>query len=303
MFSQFFGQYLLKRKLISPAQLRFVLTLQNFDSVRLGIMAIELGFMTSGQVKEVHAVQAKVDKRFGEIAVDAGYLTREQLQILLTGQTSLHVSISQTLVDEGIMDLETLWRILEEYKRDCGFTQAEFQALEAEDIDTLAQALAQALALGRMPALGDQAAYSGYLALFARNLMRFVDRNFVLEHARPVGEFPFELLVHQRLLGLQDIFTGVAGPRAAVAGFVERYAKLESPGPELIGDGLGEFLNVHNGLFATNISNNHVKLDLDVPRFHTGGTLRLEGALYTVPFNLPFGEFHLLVGCGEPRFS
>ncbi len=103
MFSQFFGNYLLHRKLVNTTQLREVLALQDTVRVKIGILAIDAGFMTAPQVDRVHQLQIKMDKRFGEIAIKEGYLNEDQLTDLLGQQNKRHLILSQALIDKGIL--------------------------------------------------------------------------------------------------------------------------------------------------------------------------------------------------------
>lgn len=78
MFTQFFGSFLLNRKIVSPANLRVALEKKDTTRVKLGVLAINAGYMTAKQVDAVHKKQATVDKRIGDIAVDMGYLTERK---------------------------------------------------------------------------------------------------------------------------------------------------------------------------------------------------------------------------------
>jgi hypothetical protein len=294
MFSQFFGQYLLERGHITANQFRLAMALRDFSRAKLGYLAINEGYMTAAQVDDIHARQAVMDRRFGEIALELGALTLDQLETLLTRQEAMHVSLGQTLVDEGMMTLGKLEQVLTEYKRDCGLSEREFAALRSGETDALAESL------GRMPGLGQENTYGGYLALFTRNLVRFVDDNIMLERACLVEETPYDLLVYQRLLGRQNLFTGLAGPEQAAGKFAALYGNMPEVDLELAVDALGEFLNVHNGLFVTCLSNRYLEMDLGVPGHHCQGRLCSAGVLYAVPVVLPFGRVELLVGTDDP---
>ena len=76
MFTQFFGSYLLNKKIVSAANLRVALEKKDTTRVKLGVLAINAGYMTAKQVDAIHKKQATVDKRIGDIAVDMGYFTR-----------------------------------------------------------------------------------------------------------------------------------------------------------------------------------------------------------------------------------
>ncbi len=298
MFSHFFGHYLLEKKHVTAEQLREVLALQDSVRVKIGILAIDAGFMTAAQVEIVHRLQTTFDMRFGEIAVNKGYLTEDQVTDLLSRQSKRHLLVSQALADKGIMTFEAIERVLADYHQDSGLSEAEFEALKNNDMDAVAAALA------RMPELGDPEVYAGYFALFVRNLVRFIDSGIALKRARRITEEPFEHLVYQEMDGRFKLFAGFAGPGAAMAAFASRYAKAGIPEwGDYARDALGEFLNVQNGLFLSKLSNDWVELELLPPECRSEGAVRSMGAVYAIPFVLPFGEFTFFIGLGSPVFN
>jgi len=298
MFSQFFGDYLRRRGCITFEQMREVLALQDSVRVKLGVLAIDAGYMTAAQVEEVHNLQSKMDKRFGELAIDRGLLDEEKLSILLGQQNKRHLFISQALLDKGIMTFEDFERYLEDYKRDSGLSAKEFEALKANDIDIITRALV------RMPELGESNMYVEYFSLFVRNLVRFIDDHILLEGAQKVQREEFECLIHQEIDGRYKLFTGIAGAEQGMAEFAARFAKMTVSGmDEVARDSLGEFMNVHNGLYLSKLSNDWVELELLPPEYKTSGSLKSVGVVYKIPFALPFGQFDFFIGVGSPVFN
>jgi hypothetical protein len=295
MFSQFFGSYLVKRKLISMEQLRQVLALQDAVRVKIGVLAIDAGYMTAIQVGAVHARQVQVDKRFGELAIEYGYLNEEKLTELLGRQNKRHLLISQALVDGGVLSLEQVEEAFQAYKKESGFSDAEFEALKNNDMDAVTAALV------RMPEMGGKGEYAEYFGLFVRNLVRFIDSGITLERAEKVTEFPVEFMVHQEMDGRFKLFTGIAGSEAGLAEFAARFAKAEIQAMGELGiDAMSEFMNVQNGLWLSRLSNDWVELELAPSEFVTDTVLRSVGVVYRVPFTLPFGEFSFFIGLGSP---
>lgn len=86
MFNQYFGNYLLEKNLIKPEELRMVLAQQQSVKVKLGVLAIDAGYMNAEQVDKIHKLQAAKDKRFGELAIEEGYLIENQVVELLNAQ-------------------------------------------------------------------------------------------------------------------------------------------------------------------------------------------------------------------------
>ena len=298
MFSQFFGNYLRKRGCITLEQLREVLALQDSVRVKLGVLAIDAGYMTAAQVEEVHNLQSTIDKRFGEIAIDRGILDQDKLSALLGQQNKRHLFISQALIDKGVMSFETFAGCLEDYKKESGLSEKAFEALKANDVDAVAEALVQ------LPELGESKMYVDYFALFVRNLVRFIDDHILLEKAVKVDLEAFDCLICQEIEGRYKFFTGVAGAESAMAEFASRFAKMAVDGmDEVARDSLGEFMNVHNGLYLSKLSNEWVELELLPPEYKHNGSLISVGAAYKIPFALSFGQFVFFIGVGSPVFN
>ena len=55
MFSQFFGNYLLNKGLVSPEWLDDALSKQKDTRLKRGVLAVDAGIMTAAQVDMVHA--------------------------------------------------------------------------------------------------------------------------------------------------------------------------------------------------------------------------------------------------------
>lgn len=298
MFSQFFGNYLLKRGIITAPQLREVLALQDSVRVKLGVLAIDAGHMTAEQVEHTNALQAQIDKRFGEIAIDNGYMTEDNLTELLGQQNKRHLLISQALIDKELLTFEEIERVLDEYRKDSGLSEEEFNALKKNDMDTVTKAIV------KMPDLGDANVYGEYFSLLVRNIIRFIDGNVMVQPAEKVREDAFETLVHQELDGRFKLYTGVSGSPDVMTEFARRFAKMDIAAfDELAIDSLSEFMNTHNGLFLSKLSNEWVELELSPSESKTDGVLKSIGVAYKVPFSLSFGDFAFYIGLGSPVFK
>ena len=298
MFSQFFGNYLLRRKFITLDQLKEVLALQDTVRVKLGILAMDAGYMTAEQVDRTHRLQTSMDKRFGEIAIDEGFLDEDQLSELLGQQNKRHLLISQALVDRNHLSFEQVEKVFEDYKKDSGLSESEFDALKNNDIDSVAAALI------KMPDLGQEHVYNEYFALFVRNVVRFIDNGILFDRSEKISEQEFDCLIHQEMDGRFKIFTGFAGPEDGMAEFASRFGRCEVNGmDEMACDSLGEFMNIQNGLFLSKLSNEWVELELLPSELKRTGKIKSVGVVYQIPFSLPFGEFKFFIGLGSPVFK
>ena len=92
MYTQFFGNYLLEKDIITTEQLLDALQEQSKVHLKLGTLAIHEGYMTAGEVDNIIIMQTHQDKKFGELAIEEGYLTEEQVNALRGSETGLSAS-------------------------------------------------------------------------------------------------------------------------------------------------------------------------------------------------------------------
>ncbi len=103
-----FGDYLVKKGLISKEQHDIALRMQNKKRL-LGVIAEEEGYMTAEDVSAVmEESEGRPDIQFGELAVSRGYLTSNQLRYLLDIRTRRKVRIGDILVQKGIISGDVL---------------------------------------------------------------------------------------------------------------------------------------------------------------------------------------------------
>ena len=171
MFTQFFGSYLLNRKIVSPANLRVALEKKDTTRVKLGVLAINAGYMTAKQVDAVHKKQATVDKRIGDIAVDMGYLTEAQVEELLSSQKTGCLLLGQALVDMGCLTNEEFETVLNDYKKENRLTDKDFSSESNEKTENVISSF--------FAIEGEYKDYcSEYVNVLFKNLIRFVGDDF-----------------------------------------------------------------------------------------------------------------------------
>lgn len=79
--------------------------------------------------------------------------------------------------------------------------------------------------------------------------------------------------------------------------FAERFAKDSfTEVDDFVNATAGEFLNVNDGLFVVNESNEHgVELTLTPQEFLENGELALSGTAFCIPVNYPFGKLNFII--------
>ncbi|HWQ79067.1 MAG TPA: hypothetical protein VN381_09635 [Anaerovoracaceae bacterium] len=298
MFNQYFGNYLLEKSLIKPEELTAVLEAQKSVKVKLGVLAIDSGYMTAEQVSQVHKLQAVKDRKFGALAVEEGYLTEEQLDELLHMQRKSNILIGQVLIEKGFFTYEKYEEVLRHYRKDSKLTDDEILALKNSDINKIVEIFIKSLPIEQIGMLSE------YFELFVKNIIRFIDDEIRVEAASEADSYQFDNLITQRMGGEYGFFSGFASSEPVLAHFASVYAQEElSTMNEMAADSLGEFLNCQNGLFLSNLSHEGTEWELYLPEVQKGGVLKPVSKLYVIPCHLSFGKIDFLFAEGRPSYS
>jgi len=258
MFTQYFGQFLLNEGKVTKQQLQQAMEVQQETRVMLGLLAINHEYLNASQVEHVHQTQMSVDKRFGEIAIDLGYITEGQLTKLLSSQKNAHLVLGQALINSGAFTYEEFSHALEQFKNRHSLSDAQFTSIIDGDVKTLISSTI----------LSDHESESewliDYASLLVKNLIRFVDPNIKIELVDHNEPETYDWIFSQQLLK-DDHFKNswIAGDFHSMLKLASRYAQeqIESA-DEMMKASIGEFLNLQNGIFLVNMSNQGYDLDI-----------------------------------------
>ncbi len=298
MFTQFFGSYLLNNRLVTGEQLNKALELQSKVHVKLGVLAINAGYLTAQQVDELHCLQAIRDMRIGDLAVASGYITIQQVEELLSAQKPGYLTLGQALVDSGAMTNEQFGAALESYKASSRMTETEFSD---EKLAAARQVISDFYQLDRAQMTD---LFADYISLLFKNIIRFIGDDFTLLPAEePQACFAVRQLAAQLVRGDVTLFTALEAQENTFVAFASRYAQEELyENNEYTQASAGEFLNLHNGLFAVNVSNTTtLELDLNPQQILSGKTLHGFESGFIIPIGFPFGTVRFLLSPCEPN--
>jgi len=289
MFNKYFGNYILTRKILTPGQLKQVLSKQASIRVKLGILAIEAGVMTSFQVNRVHKLQTLQDRRFGEIAVSEGFLTEDMLSELLDRQKTSQITLGQILVDEGLLDYGEYETLLADYQKDAGFSDQEIQILKSNNTDAIVSLFID------MEKTGVVKLFSEYIELFVRNIIRFIDRDVIISKPYQADTYCFKHYAGQQITGDHAISTGISADDPVFTKFASIYAQESLTGvDEMARDAMGEFMNSQNGLFVSNLYHKNINCDLAPQQYQTNSTIEKRNQLFVAPCELSFGKIEIV---------
>lgn len=291
MYSQFFGNFLLNSKLIKPAQLTKALEVKKNTRLKLGVLAINAGYMTSKQVEEVHFAQTRMDKRFGDIAVDLGFLSHNQVNSLLNSQQTGYLLLGQALVDEGFLSNAQFEKAINDYRAKYNISANELKNEQNDKIEAIISEFYH------FDTAENAANLTNYVTLLFKNIIRFIGDDFTPLEATVIYNFKCGELVSQNIKGKYSSFTAIEADTFPFIQFASRFAKEELLKlDEFSAASVGEFLNLHNGLFAVNMSNeNDLELELTPQMTQRNTTLTLPTSAFCIPINFTFGTINFIL--------
>lgn len=294
MFGVYFGKYLEDVGVLTNDQYKEIIEASRTARVKMGLLAVSEGLMTNEQADEVNQLQAMKDARFGDIAVEKGYLTEEQVGKLLKKQGDSYLLFIQALVERNLLTLEEIQKYLNQYKKSERFTALEIDALKSSDIDKIIQLY---LKENQVPA-----AVKDYLALLARNIVRFVDNKVRFDRIERIHTYTSKYIASQCFEGDYNLFIGICnnGTKQIATEFAkEAFAQID----EDCLDAVCEFINVCNGLFASKESQEGVRIDMLPPEMYTEHTtVSSEGMMFLLPCYV-HGERADIVICMETKWN
>ncbi|MCR5416978.1 MAG: chemotaxis protein CheX [Pseudobutyrivibrio sp.] len=290
MYTQFLGNYLLQRGIITQEQLFAAMSRLSKTRLKLGTIAITEGLMTANEVDECLFVQTREDKRFGEIAVERGYLTEEQVSSLINKQTPDFILLGQTLVEDGAFTNEDLERIIFDYKNESELYDI---SLDIENQDAIASIIENYF---KVTETKPHKLNIMYLELMFNSLIRFVGEDFTPLTPMVLDEYPITFGVSQSLKTKYEHITHIDTDRETAIAFASRYANEEfTEFNEYVIAALEDFLNLLNGLFVVNCSNQYSKsVELAPPVVTEEGILKGENLCIDFPIIYSFGIVHIL---------
>ncbi len=293
MFTQFFGNYLLNKGLVSSSQLSRALSEQKNTRAKLGVLAINAGYMTPEQVDKVHAEQQRVDMRMGDLAVKMGFLTGEQVDELLSQQGLAHLALGQTLVDSGVMTNAGFAEALNSYKAENSLTDVDFTDKTGNKVNEI---IANFYSFTDEP---QKELLTEYVTLLFKNLIRFIGDDFTPLSPEKIPSARSSYTAVQRTEGAFVSSTAFDASENAYVSFASRYAGESLTDADEMADGAnGEFLNLHNGLFSVNVSNEHgLEIKLVPQEYRRGGII--PGPAYRIAVVFPFGTVCFYVAPGK----
>ncbi|MBO4845684.1 MAG: hypothetical protein J5525_05180 [Lachnospiraceae bacterium] len=257
MFDRIFANYLAECGKLSGQNLKDIFSIQDSKRVRLGVIAVSEKLMTIEQVEEVNQLQAVLDKRFGDIAIEKGYLNNEQVGRLLVLQGNSYLAFVQSVVDGGYLSMEEIENMLSQYQRENNFTLSNMEDLKSCDINRI-----MPIFLYNQPEMLRELA-----SVITRTLVRIVDFHTFINKPSTISEYPYKAICSQVIGGDHRFLTAFSGDaQNSLMDIAVAFAGADNVDTkEDAVDALCELVNCVNGLYASDMSNRDVDIDMEAP--------------------------------------
>ena len=295
MFGVYFGNYLCEKGRLSKEQAVGLIEEMKGTRLKLGTIAVAEGIMTVKQAEEVNAIQAREDRRFGDIAISLGYMTEKDLSLVLSKQGDPYLLYLEILQKHDIVKQEEMTDLLADFRKSSGFTNYEMEALKSGDIDRIVPIFTQGTDI--------PVEIKDYIALAARNIVRFIDNNVRFGYIKKVSELKVEKLSYQAIKGdyIFEAALGASGDDSGMRKAASVYGREEfEKVDEDALDALCEFINVSNGLYARDEGEYDIVIDMEPPMMKCGDiSISLEEGFYIIPFYISESRVDLILSKGS----
>lgn len=263
MLTQFFGNYLVDRKLITSDQLIYALRHKHEKNQTMAAMALSLGYMTEEETEDVHNMQVICDEEFISLALRMNYLTSSQAAELEEAQHFGYLLLARSVVELGFCDAATMSDAIADYEFDF---QLSFSNCLNFDKDKIQEMIHNYY---NFPDDGQITPAEEYAVTLMNNLIRFIGDDFRLDgKLEKVPDLPDMIEVTQHITGEIKGGTAIIGYKDFMEEFAKRYAGEELEDDEYVSIAVQDFLNQHNGLFSISLSQEH---DMEIELTATEG--------------------------------
>ena len=273
MFTNIFGNYLVRKNIITDDEFISIKMQIDKTRVKLGLIAVSEKLMTEKQADEDNLKQQMMDKKFGDIAISLGYLTEVQVERLLALQGNEYMRFCQSAVDKDIMTLEQIEGALDYYKKENGFTFADMEAIKSGDVDRVLPLF--------LPEIPD-GPFVDLLAVTFRCINRLASDDISIRRGYTTNNYKTGAVAMQEIVGDYNVTTAFSGDDKGILAIAEAFAKQFFDEVDINAlDSVGEFINISDGLFATAKSQEGMELNLMPPKL-SKDSVELSGSMIVV---------------------
>lgn len=281
--------------LVNKGQISLEQYIQLFDELnkvraRLGLIAVHEGLMTEYQADTVNMLQATLDMRFGDLAVEKGYLTEEQVKELLKKQGDPYLSLAQALENMGIMRWGDLDLVMKKYQAENELTASSLDALKSDDIDRIIPLY--------LPSDADE--YIDIATLTVKTIMRCVNSNIMPMKAYFTECLDIQNGSLQFVDGDPCLTTAMVGDGNSLLDVARIFGREEFDRVDMDAlDAVAELVNCINGMYASERSLRRIRMELYPPEYDDSAECITDSKMLVLPIIIGEKTVNLVFCIGE----
>ena len=249
MAVKFFGQFLVEKNLVSREALLKAIDLQDQKNLKMGEMAVSMGYITQADIERAHNAQMSKDMKLGDLLVEMGILSVIQLNEVIARQKNTHLYIGEALVLVGALSSESLRQYLDEFKTDQAQYVSDRIELPAGIANNLVWEMTADLTYKMITRVLDLQFRAGKCTTIST-----VDSNFMMAAMDLSGDVEARYII-----SVSDTI------QKTVAKAILRETSVEEEPAEVLEDTVMEFINVVCGNVAAKASQTGVLININPP--------------------------------------
>lgn len=291
MYSQFFGNYLFSNGHVTKEQLLPALEQQAKAFMLVSTKALYTGYMSAQEIQHIINLKNEEGKKFSEIAIKYGYLTQHQVMELLETPVPDFMLLGQILIEDGVFTLEEFENILTDYRSQSEFIDLELNEENQNDFHRLIEDFT-IVSEASIPDFG-----KAYLELLFNTFALYIGEDFSTLPPSMCTELASEYCVSQAVAGPYMVNTYFNMDEATALAFAERYSgDTYSEVDEYVMASIDDLLNLQNGLFIVNASNdNSDDFRIGAIEHHPNAIVNFEPTTFLFPICYPFGIIYFIM--------
>lgn len=291
MYTQVFGNYLLSKELITREQLLAALSQKSLNAIHPSTLALYYGYISPSELEHLVKLQKEEGRTFSDLAVSNGYLSQEQALDLLNASVPDFLLLGQILLENGTFTYEQFANILADYRCQDELLELEMNNGNNDEVQHLLDIFS---ILSENPF---SSYFRSYFELLFNDFIRMIGDDFTPLPPTEIKEFSSECCITQEINGFCHAHSYICMSTDTAIQFAGRYTgETFAEFNEYVQASLEDFLNLHNGLFIVNTSNDNSKeLTIGFPQIPSNEILSFEHTAYCFPICYSFGTFHFIL--------
>jgi len=292
MYSQFFGNYLLSKNIITPAQLVDAIKDKENAEVFPSLLAVYSNLITAENLEYIVTVMEENGTTFKDTAISLNYITEEEYDNLKNIDIPDYLIIGQCLINAGVLSISETYYHVVDYQSDDELIDLDIFNDQKDNFNKLISRLF----------ISDGYELPEYIATYINllftNLISFIGEDFTPLTLIPCDEFPVSHCAYQEVKGSHSLTIYIDVEEPVAIEFASLYVGEQIiEVDEYVKASLEDFLNLNNGLFNVNLSNDSsIEMDLEPPMIYQDPVIsQAEGKrLFMLPIVYPFGTLNFL---------